>query len=247
MKTNHMTLEQRILDRIKTERVRPTPKGYFKARDYVLWGLLGLSFAALSVGFGMIIYMVRTTDRSLFAKLGFSFSERLLYSIPVFWIIATLGIAGVAYFNLRRTKKGYRVTPRQFVIAAALVAAGLGSLVYASNLSQYVDQAAAANIPIYSTVQPFNTNRWFDPQHGLLSGYVKVKSSDSSFTLRDENFDLWTVTGESVSKLPADFQFQSGDHIKIIGKKTGDLTFQAIEIRQFETPLSRHATSTPSR
>ncbi len=239
MKT--MSLQKQVLDRIRTQRVKPTPKGFFKARDYILWALLGVFVAALSIGTSMIIFMVRGTDRALYAKLGLSFSQKLLYSVPIFWIALTAVVGVVAYVNFRRTRKGYRLDTRQIVIAAAVVAAAFGSMAYAFNISRYVDKAAAENIPLYNAVAPFNTVRWFDPEHGLLSGAVKIKTTNESFTLRDENFELWTVTGKGVTLYPAGFKFDSGDRVKIIGKKTGDFKFQAIEIRPWETPVERDA------
>lgn len=239
------TLQRQILERIRTEHVRPTPRGFFKARDYILWALLGVFAAALAVGSSMVIFMIHGTDRALFDRLGLSLPERFFYSVPLFWIAATLVAAAVTFVNIRRTRRGYRVTTRQFIVIAAIIALGFGSALYAFNVSKYVDKAAADNIPLYSAVVPLNTNTWFDPEHGLLSGAVKIKSSAKSFTLRDQNFDLWTVTGDNITLSPAGFTFQSGDHIKIIGKKTGDLKFQAIEIRPFETEIKKdQATST---
>ncbi|HVU06858.1 MAG TPA: hypothetical protein VHE10_03685 [Candidatus Paceibacterota bacterium] len=239
-----MTLQEQILKRIKADKVRPTPKTYFRVRDYILWVLLGVFAAALSLGFGMIIFMVFGTDRTIFAKLGLSFSERLLYSIPVFWIAATIAVAAAAYINFRRTRKGYRVTARQFALIAGIVAVAFGSVLYTLNVAKYVNKAAAENIPIYSTVVPLNTETWFDPEHGLLSGSIKAKESDDQFTLRDQNFDLWEVTGDGVALVPAGFKFQTGDRVKIIGKKTGDLTFRAVEIRPFETEIRKEQATT---
>lgn len=237
MKT--ITLQKQILDRIKTQRVRPTPKGYFKARDYIVWSLLAIFLGALSVAFGMVIFAVHSTDRSLFAKLGLSFSEKLFYSIPIFWIIATIVVGILVYVNFRHTRRGYRVSTTQFAVIATGVAIALGSLVYVFNVSKYVDQAAEENIPLYSAIVPLNTNTWFDPDHGLLSGHIKEKTSDDEFTLRDKNFELWTVTGSNISVVPDGYKFQTGDNIKIIGKKTGNFTFTAIEIRPFEIQVTK--------
>ncbi|HEU0080506.1 MAG TPA: hypothetical protein VFQ72_00565 [Candidatus Paceibacterota bacterium] len=237
--TKTMTLEKRVLERIKAQGVKPTPKGFFKARDTMLWFLVGVFLAALSIGTSMIIFMVRSADRGVYARLGLSFSQKLLYSIPLFWIAATVVVGIIAYVNFRRTRTGYRLDTRQIVIAAAIVAAAFGSIAYAFNISRYVDKAASENIPLYNAVSPLNTTRWFDPEHGLLSGSVKVKNSNASFTLRDEDFELWTVKAEGAAFLPAAFRFESGDRIKIIGKKTGDFQFQAIEIRPWEMPEAR--------
>ncbi|HEU5114300.1 MAG TPA: hypothetical protein VFT82_00875 [Candidatus Paceibacterota bacterium] len=247
MKNPPMSLQRQILERIRTEHVKPTPKGFFKARDYILWILLGVFVAALSLGFGMVIFLLHGTDQAVLGKLGLSVTERMLYSIPIFWIIATGVVAAIAYANFRRTRRGYRVSTKHFAIAAAIIAVALGSVFYALNVAEFVDTAAAKSIPLYNTVEPLNTKTWFDPAHGLLSGFVKLKNTDNSFTLRDRNFDLWKVTGDHVSIVPEGFTFQTGDYIKIIGKKTSDSTFQAIEIRPYETPLRKPiATSTVS-
>lgn len=224
-----MTLQKQILDRIKTQGVKPTSKSYFKMRDYAIWTLLGLFLAAVSVGFGMIIYMVKTADLSLFEKLGFSTPEKVLYSIPFFWILATIATFGIAFINFRNTRKGYKTSTKHFVIIAILIAVALGAVAYVLNIARFIDKAASAKIPLYNAVTPLNTNLWFDPAHGLLSGVVKEKTSNSDFTLRDPNSVLWHVTGFNITT-PTDFKFNTGDRIKLIGSAGKNDTFNVIEI-----------------
>ncbi len=232
MKTT-MTLEKQILDRIKTQGVKPTSKGYFRLRDYALWVLLGVFLAALSLGFGMVIFMINANDPALLAKLGLSTSERIIYSIPIFWILATLAIAGIAYINFRNTKRGYKTSARQFGLVAVLIAVALGSIGYAFNVTKFVDRTASRRIPLYNSVVPFNTNVWYDPAHGLLSGTVKEKDSDEDFTLRDSNSILWHVVGKNIF-VEEGFTYHIGDRIKLIGKSLGNDTFEAVEIRPWE-------------
>jgi hypothetical protein len=231
MKTT-LTLQKVILARIKTQGVKPMPKGYFKMREYILWGLLGVFVAALSVGFAMIIFMLKGTDMSLFNKLGLSITEKVLYSIPFFWIVASVVVATVAFINFRNTRRGYRTSTRQFALISVLISVGLGSVAYAFNVSEFVDRTASANIPLYNDVVPLNTNSWLDPAHGLLSGTVRSKDSNSSFYLRDAESVLWHVTGDI--ELPSDFTFSSGDRIRLIGKAGDGDTFEATEIVPWE-------------
>jgi hypothetical protein len=224
-----MTFEQKILDRIKSRHLKPLPKGYFKARNLALWGVVGVFVASLGVGVGMIIYTVRSTDLSVLARLELSASQTLLFSFPVFWILACAVIATIAFINLRRTRNGYRVSARQFVIISTLVAIGVGSLVYALNVAQYLSKVASDAIPLYNTITAPDTNVWLDPDHGLLSGVIRTRDSDESFYLRDSEAVLWHVTGNDIL-IPDDYGMQSGDRVKIIGKRTGDDTFTAREI-----------------
>src|SRR5581483_11452623 len=155
-----MTLQEQILRRIRTQNVKPTPKGYFKARDYVLWGLLGVFVAALSLGLGMVFFLVHSTDRSLLQKLSLTFSERLVYSIPIFWILVA-AVAGVlAYLNFRKTRRGYRVSTEQFSIVTAVIAVAVGSILYAFDVAHSINNAATADIPLYNKVVPLNTDIW---------------------------------------------------------------------------------------
>jgi len=230
--TKALTLEKKILDKIRKENLRPTARGFFRARDIAFWILLGIFVAALGVGIGMVIFTIRGTDLGLFEKLGLSLPEKIAYSIPSFWILASFGAAAIAFINLRRTRKGYRVGAKQFIVVASAVGIVAGSFVYASNLSKYVDDVAS-NIPLYTAIVPLNTNHWFDPEHGLLSGVVRSKDSDTDFKLRDENQELWRVVGKSVVSPPT-FKFSAGDRVKIIGVKIGDGLFELKEIRPNE-------------
>jgi hypothetical protein len=197
MKTT-MTLEKQILEKIRAKGLRPTPKSFFKARDLLLWVLLGAFVAALSVGFGMIIFMIRGADLALFNTLGLSASEKLLYSVPFFWIAATIAIGAAVYINYRNTKKGYKTSVGKFSLIALVIAIILGSLVYAFNITNYVDRAAS-HFRLYNAIVPLNTNVWYDPEHGLLSGVVRNRESNSDFYLSDGRGTLWHVTGALIS------------------------------------------------
>jgi hypothetical protein len=230
---NTMTLQKQVLERIRTQGVKPTPKRYFVARDLALWTLLGVFVAALSIGFGMIIFMVKGADFGLFNKLGLTTSQKIVYSIPFFWIAATIAVAAIAFVNFKNTRRGYRTSVRQFAFIAALVAAALGSIVYSLNIAGYLDRTASQNIPFYNAVIPLNTNTWLDPEHGLLSGVVRDRNTNSDFMLRDANAELWHVTGTDII-MPKDFKFQSGDRVKIIGTLLGSGEFRALEIHPWE-------------
>ncbi|MFA6158199.1 MAG: hypothetical protein WC763_01030 [Candidatus Paceibacterota bacterium] len=229
-----MTFEQKILDQIKTKHLKPLSKGYFKTRDLALWGLLVVFVAALGVGVGMIIYGIRSTNLSVLAKLELTLSQKALFFFPVFWILACAVIATVAFINLRKTRRGYRVTARQFIIIAALVAVGVGSIVYALNVTQYLSRVAANRIPLYKDVVAPNTSTWLDPNHGLLSGVIRSRDSDTSFYVRDSEAVLWHVTGDDMI-IPTGYIMQTGERIKIIGKRTGDDAFTAREIHPWSS------------
>ncbi len=228
MKTS-LTLQKTILDRIKTQGVKPMPKGYFKAREYILWISLSLVAIALSLGFGMIVFMLQGTDMELFEKLGLSFTEKILYTIPSFWIVATFIVAVLAFINFRNTRRGYRISTKQFGIIASIVAVSVGSMAYAFNVSEFVDKIASKTIPLYETVVPLNTNRWFDPAHGLLSGTVRSKDSDKEFTLRDEDLVLWYIDARD-AKIPDNYTFSNGDRVRLIGKMEPNDRFIVTEI-----------------
>lgn len=226
MKT--IALEKQILARIQKQNLKPTPRGYFKARDYAIWALFAVFVAAIGMGFGMIIFAVKSADFSLFAKLGLSTYEKVMAAVPFFWILATALVAVVAFISWRMTRTGYRTSTKRFIVTMALIGAAAGSVTYLFNVSQYVNDAAN-KIPLYHVVVPLDTSAWFNPDQGLLSGFVKSKDSDSAFTLRDREGELWNVTGSQVD-IPQGFVFHPGDRIKIIGTRTGNTDFTATEI-----------------
>jgi hypothetical protein len=235
MKTT-MTLQNKVLERIRIEKLRPTPRKYFVARDIVLWCILGAFAAALALGFGMIIFGIRGADQLLFQELGLSTSQRLVYTIPFFWILATLAVALIAFVNYRNTRRGYKTTVRQFALFALLLAVALGSVIYALNITSYIDRAVA-ELPIYNAISPINTTLWHDPENGLLSGIIREKESDEDFMLSDRNDQLWHITGKMFSS--EGLKFYTGDRVKLIGKMTDEFEFRAVEIRPFEDRPNR--------
>lgn len=231
MKTT--TLEKQILEKIKQEHLSPTPKSYFYVRNVAVWILLAVFVVALSLGFAMTMFMIRGTDFGLFEKLGLSAGEKVVYSIPFFWIAASIALAIAAFINFRNTRRGYKMSARQFVSIAVLIALAFGFIMYSLDIAKYVDKAASENFPLYNSVVPLNTNTWFDPSHGLLSGAVRDRESESDFNLRDANGVLWHVVGKNI-KVEDGFVWASGDRIKIIGIQTGLDEFLAIEILPWE-------------
>ncbi len=228
-----MTFEKQILEKIKERHLRPTPKGFFYARDIIIWLFLGLFVTVLSLGFAMTMFMIHGTDLGLFEKLGLSNGQKIIYSIPFFWISASIAVALAAFINFRNTRRGYRMNAKQFVLIATLIALALGSTIYALDIAKFVDKKASENFPFYNSVMPLNINTWLDPEHGLLSGAVRDRESESDFMLRDANGVLWHVTGRNI-EVEKGFVWASGDRIKIIGVKTGTDEFRAIEILPWE-------------
>lgn len=226
---NAMTLEQKILARIKTENVKPTPRGWFKARDLAFWVLLALSIAALGIGIGMVIFMVMTSDLTLLESLELTLLQRVFASVPFFWIAASLALALLALVNFRGTRKGYRIPAKKFISYAVGIAVAVGAVAYALNLTDYLDEVAFKNLPLYDVVVPLNTNIWFDPGNGLLSGTVREKLSDDVFTLRDRDAVLWTVDSSSAA-YPEGFVFGPGDRVRIIGKLGEQDEFKALQV-----------------
>jgi hypothetical protein len=234
MKTH--TLQKQILEKIRERQLRPTPKGFFYARDIIIWVLFGIFVAALSLGFAMTMFMVHGTDFDLFEKLGLSAGEKIVYSIPFFWIAASIALAMAVFINFRNTKRGYRMNTKQFIFVATLVVIASGSVIYSLDIAEYVDKKASENFSIYNYVIPLNTNTWLDPERGLLSGVVRDRESESDFMLRDVNAVLWHITGNNI-EISKDFIWASGDRIKIIGIQIGVDEFRALEILPWEEKI----------
>lgn len=232
MKTT-LTLQKQILSRIKTQGIRPVPKEYFKIREYVIWGLVSIFILALSIGFAMIVFMIKGTDIELFNKLGLTLSQKLLYTVPLFWIITTTIIAVVAFVHYRNTRTGYKTSTKKFIYTSTLIAVIVGSVAYVLDISKFVDTLVAEHVPLYTTMVPVNTNTWLDPEHGLLSGFVRSRESENDFMLRDSESVLWHVTGTNIV-MPKGFTFSTGERIKLIGKAGPNDTFRATEIIPWE-------------
>ena len=93
---------QKILEKIKTEKIAPTPAWQFLVKDSLIWIFFGLSVLIGSVSFAVITFIV--FNDATFELLKNNWLIDCLKILPYFWF-ALLGVfIFVAFVNLNTPK-----------------------------------------------------------------------------------------------------------------------------------------------
>lgn len=212
-------LSQKVLEQIQKEHIKPKPRWEFLLKDYVIWGLFVIVIAIGSVSVSVIIFMTRH-DLPYVAREA----KALMISLPYFWLILMALFLGLAYYNFKHTKTGYRYNAYVIFFLSFILSIALGSIIYASGGARKLEEACYHRLPMYQLMMDRRGQVWVEVSQGKLAGTIlEVKPEN----IRLESFDdkLWLVW------LP----LESGEHpplmagmrVRVFGEKLSDDEFQA--------------------
>jgi hypothetical protein len=226
-------LERKILDAIAERQLAPRPAYVFLAKRSVFWALAAVSIAlgALSVAISMFAVsdFLSTGGRVLD---NIHLNEALL-AVPLLWLALTSAFVASAVYGLRQTRRGYRF--RASHVAAGVVAISLvfGALLYASNIGNAVHEYLEENFQAYRDFVYVPFAEWSRPDAGFLGGTVMADDGGGTIELLDFHDKTWTVD-VSGADIDLDSSLIDEGDIAIEGERTGDDTFRARKIGEFD-------------
>ena len=232
---NKKKLKLQVLNKIKEQKLEPTPKWHFMLKDWVVWAVFGLSILIGAMAFSVSIFMIKTNDWEIRRFLDNSLLEFTFKTLPYIWILLFIGFTLVAYFNLRHTKKGYKYNLPTMIIVNLLATVIMGYALFGMGAAKRIDSFALDRIPAYQKIA--NEHRrdiWTTPERGLLAGEIKKVVQEDGFTLIDFKDNEWTVTLNS--EAPAHF-LEEGLTVQVIGEKTDEFEFTAERIKPWQRNL----------
>lgn len=227
-------LSDKILAEIEKEHIVPTPRWHFLVKNYVFWGLFVISLVLGSLAFSVIMEMRSSGDWDLLGHVQGGLLASAVMMLPYFWFIFLCTFALIAYYNWHHTRKGYLLKRRWIFLGSIASSLFLGSFFYAFGWGSKVDQLMAESLPIYdSSKHKAREQLWLQPEKGLLMGeIVEVSQAGDTVVVQDSNGRTWVVENVGgCQKKPLEVQ-KKGKTIKIVGKKSGEKSFEAQEIRK---------------
>lgn len=223
---------QKLLNKITTRQIKPSPRWHFVLQNYVFWGVF-LMFAVLgSIAFSIILYAAAENDFDLLSLSG-SKIEFLFSALPLLWILF-LGIFSIiSIIGIRHTKTGYRYPLLKILSFNILLSIFLGTLFFHTGGAKRMERIFAENVPVYESFEERRILRWSNPENGFLSGIILENKNKEIILIEDFNGMEWEVDIQDASiRLRA--SLKSGEKIKIIGKILESNIFIAQEIRKWE-------------
>lgn len=193
-------LVEKVLDRIKDERMAPAPRWQFAARNGLFWTLWIASALLGAMAVAAAMYTVANAGWEFRELTHSGLGQFLVEKIPVLWLVALAFATIVAYENLRHTERGYRYPLLVVVGGSVFVSAILGAAFYANGVGQRVEEGIGSHIPFHRSAMKDERVRWTNPQRGFLAGeVVSVSPEQNVFSLRSFDGGQWTVSLDDVS------------------------------------------------
>ena len=229
---DHQEFDQKLVEKIKEEKMTPKPRWHFLLKDYVVWGagILALLIGAAAVS--VIIYLLKYNGWELREETHKSLLEFFLVTLPYFWLVFLGVFVFILYYNLQHTKKGYRYSVWFIAIAGVLSSIILGGILYLFGVGQRIDNVLGARAPLYETVINRQLSFWLNPEEGRLTGIIASEVIGGNFYLVDPSGTAWQIQGRDLGNgyRAADF-LKTGEPVNIIGQVVADNIFQAAIIK----------------
>ncbi|NMC51271.1 hypothetical protein GYA54_00895 [Candidatus Kuenenbacteria bacterium] len=221
-------ISDKILETIKDQGLKPTPKSNLRAKNLLLWFLFGLSiiFGALAVGIS--IFILANQEWDIYQRIEMNFGKILLLTLPYFWLAALVVFVGLGYYNYKNTKFGYRLPLARLIIFYLLATVILGILIYNFGLGYKLNNIFNEKLPGYAQLN-YEHRLWQKTDQGLLAGEI-VAITKNGFILQDLSGDHWQINALTAN-VQNDAILKIGERIKIIGDITLENQFTAEEIR----------------
>ncbi len=219
----------KILEKIETQNIEPTPRWYFQFKNLAFWSVFLISIFIGSVAFSIILYSVQQTDFVLISHLKHSKMESFLVLLPYFWLILLLVFSLLAFFSFKNFKKAYKYSLVSILSLSVFLSIILGCLTFISGGAQFLERKFADKIEIYNSIEEKKIQHWMQPDSGFLAGTILEVKMDT-LVLEDFNQIKWQIYFKDVF-IPPVIEITEGEQIKILGKKTDDNIFEASEIR----------------
>lgn len=224
-------LSTNILETIKHQEIKPIPRWKFLLKNYGRWVGFALFVLMGSISISVVIFMLTDHDWDIYGYLGKSFLEYLLLSLPYFWFFLLSIFIAFAWYDLEKTKTGYKYGFLKIGLVNILLSVILGILFFYAGLGIKMDKIFADNLPYYQNIHQYaRPGVWQNPDRGLLVGKIIETVDENNFRVEDPDRRNWLVNclncifnGRVVNL--------EGMMVKIMGKEINDGSFQAIEIR----------------
>lgn len=183
-------LENKILEKIKAEKLVPTSVWYFLARDYSLWLLVFLSIVLAAISISPIIFILQNLELSFVKHLTSNIYLFFLLILPYPWMILCAVTTYFATLAWEKTKQGYKFNGFYVFISAFLASLILGIILNLWSFGKMMDhESKFLSRGNYKSFVERRDEFWFNPSEGRTVGIVK-NISTSSFRIINENNNL---------------------------------------------------------
>lgn len=224
-------ISDKIIEKIRLEKIIPKPKWKFLLKNYVFWTAFGASIVVGSLSFAVILNTAFENDWYVYRYLDKSLATFIFVSLPYFWIIFLAIVLAADYYEYKHTKSGYRYRGYLIIMGSVAISFVLGAGSFALGMGKMIDEALATQIPYYHGMVQHKKEIWSHPEQGLLAGKIKKIVDEKDFDIEDFQGGIWEVRGNNIiwHEMP-----KIEEEVKLIGEKSsGCCVFMVKEARSW--------------
>jgi len=226
-----MDLSNKVISSINKEKIKPTSKWIFDARNILFW-IVGIIFIIIgSISVSLIAYNLINQDWDIYTYYNKSFLGFVVATLPYLWIIILIFFIYFAYVNIRNSKKGYKYSPLIMIGIMLVLSIFFGLIINNFGISKAIDNYLGNNIKSYESVEMEKQSNWTNPDKGLFSGRIIAKN-DNILEISDFNGKSWRVDIAN-AQIKGNVILDISEEIKIIGTIGSDGVILATQIRSW--------------
>lgn len=216
--TMERSCKDSVMHRIEGEQICPRPKSFYTRQEMTVWMLWAASIVIGALAIAVMLFTFMYHHYSLYEATHENFTTFLMDALPYLWILMFTLMAGVAVYNLRHTKHGYRYPLWQIFTSSFVLSLAGGALLHAGGFGYAVDHALGAQMPQYVSQEKFESKLWQNPKEGRLVGQVtkQIRPPATMAIFTDVEGLQWKLDTSELSKEEEQLVF-SEKRVKMIG------------------------------
>uniref|UniRef100_A0A7C4M051 Uncharacterized protein n=1 Tax=candidate division CPR3 bacterium TaxID=2268181 RepID=A0A7C4M051_UNCC3 len=227
-------ISENILEKIKKEGIHPIPKWRFLLKNYGVWALFGLSIILGGVAVSVIIFMLADREWGIYKYLDKSFWQYFLMGLPYFWFFLVSAFLAFAWYDLQKTKSGYKYGFLKIAILNILASIVLGFVFYSLGMGPRMDQIFSDNLPFYNQIHSISGPQvWQNPDKGLLAGEITEVIDNENFIVKDLKGELWQADCSDCVWISG-LDPLVGTPVRLVGESLDGGVFKISEVRPFD-------------
>lgn len=224
-------IENKVVEKIKELDLKPQHKSFFVMRRFLLWFLVAIFLILGGISVSLIATILRFGDWDIYSRITDGFVIFVILTFPYVWLIFFIIFMLLAFWEFRKTRRGYKHGFVAIFSFSCVLVALLGALFYASGIGREVENFLADNFSSYGKVN-YMRGVWNSPEKGMLAGEI-ISIEKRAARVKDFSGSFWAVDLAKAEIAPM-VQLSSGSKIKIIGKISLENNFIADEVRPWK-------------
>jgi hypothetical protein len=214
-------IENKILQKIKDENLRPKSLWYFLVKDYSLWSMVFVSVILAALSIAPIIFIIQNLELGYVKHITNNPYTFVFFILPYPWIILCCLTTYLATLAWEKTSHGYRFPGTKVFVCSLLTSLALGVVLNMWNFGRRVDdEFHTASFGNYKSFAEKRNEFWFNPSEGRIIGAVTNIGSTTFVIFNSPN----NFTKEIVydNTIPGTDNLEIDNHIRVVGYSDTD-------------------------